>query len=152
MSRETRKTGYGRDGRQGEGRGQERERLNRKWKSLIESAAILAVGLFVFFVWGHRIPGTAIMCVACFVMVSGLFIPPAYSAFKRMGAYIARAAGAGLTWLLLAPFFYLCFVPGRLILAVLKKDPMARKFSPDISSYWIERTGANDPARYTKQF
>lgn len=65
---------------------------------------------------------------------------------------VAIAAGKGITFLLLVPFFYLVFVPGRLLLALSGRDPLNRRFPSDEPSYWVKRAPGISPAHYKKQY
>jgi hypothetical protein len=85
------------------------------------------------------------------VLVGGWFLPPVFHAFERFGLWLGKAIAVALNWGLLTPFFYLCFVPGRLLLKLKGVDPMDRRFPDDRSSFWIPRKPITDPAQYRKQ-
>ena len=81
-----------------------------------------------------------------------LFVPPAFAAIEGFGKKLGVWVGTGLTYLLLVPFFYLVFVPGRLVLALMGKDPMQREFPTKEASCWSPRRTKMDEAHYRKQF
>ncbi len=63
----------------------------------------------------------------------------AYAALDRLVARAGRGVGLVLTWLLLAPAYYLVLTP--LAWAIrLRRDPLRRTLEPERESYWSERT------------
>ncbi len=123
----------------------------RRWRAVLQAAAIAGVATLLWF-WGRH-PGFSLFLYAlgAVVLISGLFVPFVFNRFEQFGRRLGQWAGVGLTWLLLAPFFYLCIFPGRLILLLLGKDPMCRRREPGRDSYWTERKPA-DPKFYTRQY
>lgn len=122
-----------------------------RWRAVIQAAVIAGVATLLWF-WGRHSGFSLFLYVlAAAVLGSGLFFPPAFSLLERFGRWLGRGVGLGLTWLLLAPFFYLCMVPGRLLLALLGKDPMCRRWERGRESYWADRKPA-DPKFYTRQY
>jgi hypothetical protein len=47
--------------------------------------------------------------------------------------------GTAVAWLLLAPVFYLFFLPFRVLARRGKNDRLQRRFVPDAKSYWTKR-------------
>jgi len=123
----------------------------RRRKSLIESAVILCVGLLLAFLFGKRVLGTVVVCIGVLVLIGGQFAPPVYRGFKKLGGLLARGVGQGLTWLLLAPFFYICFTLGRILLVILRKDPLKRGFPAKDETYWVEHRPLA-PDHYQRQY
>ena len=120
-------------------------------KAVLQSAVMLAVAL-LFFLWLKRpVAGGIVLTLSLVVLVCGLFIPVAFKAIARFGLKLGEWVGAGLTWLLLVPFFYLCFVPGRIVLAISGKDPLNLAFKSRATTYWIPRTPVKDVKRYERQ-
>lgn len=101
-----------------------------------------------------RHPGMAytVWGFAGLVLASALFIPPLFAAIERAGRKLGQWTGVGLTYLLLVPFFYLVFVPGRVILKLLGKDPMQRGFPSPETSCWTPRPSTTDDRHYRRQF
>ncbi|MFK7986471.1 MAG: hypothetical protein AB8I08_10595 [Sandaracinaceae bacterium] len=63
----------------------------------------------------------------------------AYAALDRAVAGLGRGVGLVLTWLLLAPAYYLMLTP--LAWAVrARRDPLRREIDPKRASYWSART------------
>jgi len=86
------------------------------------------------------------------LLLAGLVAPPAFRALDRALNGVSRAAGAALTWLLLAPFFVLCFVPGRLALMLGGKDPLRRRRAPASGTYWVPCRRPRSADGYRKQY
>jgi len=86
------------------------------------------------------------------ILVGGFFLPRMFEAFEAFGGFIARVVGAGLTYALLVPFFFLCFVPGRLILRTMGKDPLQREWNKERKTYWTDKQTQCDVERYKRQF
>jgi len=123
------------------------------WKVLAQAGVMVAIGLLMVFRWHHTIPGFILFALAAFVVVSGLFIPKAYAAFERFVGLIAQGVGIALNWILLVPFFYLFFVPARLVMSIKNKDPLRRAFPTSEPTYWVERTeDMEDLTHYRKQY
>jgi hypothetical protein len=101
----------------------------------------------------HRLVLAAfVAALACAVLAGGLFVPPLYRAFRRLGAGLARVAGTGLTWLLLAPFFYICFTLGRIVLLATGRDPLNRSFPGKETSCWAPKEPIEGTKRYRRQY
>ena len=123
----------------------------RRKHAVIEAAIGATVGAILFFGFHKVVIPYVVWSIATLVLVGGLFIPPLYVGFKKGGMLLAKGVGVGLSWLLLVPFFYICFAPGRLLMRLSGKDPMCRKFEPDLASYWTDHHGPVDVSQYTKQ-
>ena len=111
--------------------GSNKERITM---AAVQVACMVAIGLLLYY-FGKSIMSGIVFCIAGVVLFCGLFIPSAFHAIEKMGKKIGLWVATGLTWILLVPFFYICFVPARLILAVRGKDPLTRKFEKEAASY-----------------
>ena len=131
-----------------EARARTRERRRR---SLVQSAIMLTVGLIFLLAFDFRVMGTIALCLAAVVFLSARFVPPLYRGLERSVALLARAVGVCVTWLVLVPFFYLCFVPGKLLLLATRKDPLHRKFQSGEKTYWTPRK-PSQPKHYDRQY
>lgn len=112
----------------------------------------MSVVALVMFHWlEYYIMACVVSCLAVLVLFSARFVPVFFIGVERVIAVTARLVGSGVTWLLLVPFFYLCFVPGRLILLMSGKDPLNRKIEKDRQTYWTEHPAPN-PHHLSKQY
>ncbi|MGD0652274.1 MAG: hypothetical protein ABSA97_14250 [Verrucomicrobiia bacterium] len=112
---------------------------------------MLAIGYVVAKYSGHRIIGDIVFGLAVVVLVSGWFVPSVFHAIERFGNLVARAAGVVASCALLAPFYYLCFVPGRIVLALSGRDPLQRKFPAHKPTYWVTRESTPNVDQYRSQ-
>lgn len=90
--------------------------------------------------------------IGAVVLLSGLMIPSLFLKIEQGGRRLGTMAAVGLTWGLLAPMFYLVFFPGRLVLLIAGRDPMARRFPTGAPTYWIPRKPAGSPDEYKRQY
>ncbi len=125
--------------------------MSIKLKASIQAPVMALVGWLIYHFFDHLTGPLIIWTLAALVLVGGWFLPPVFHAFERFGLWLGKGIAIALNWGLLTPFFYLCFVPGRLLLKLKGVDPMDRRFPDDRSSFWIPRKPIADPAQYRKQ-
>lgn len=125
---------------------------NRQKQSLREAAYLLSIGLAIILLFGATWLGATVICISVIVLVTGCFFPSFYDWSKKLVGLVARVGSLGLTWLLLAPFFYICFTGGRCLLLIIQKDPLHQNFSEDEQSYWTVRQNVSEPEHYRKQY
>jgi hypothetical protein len=121
-------------------------------RGLLQAAIMGGIGLVLHRVVGHVVMAWVVWGLAGVVLVSALFIHRVYAAIEAFGRWLGIWAGTGVTYLLLVPFFYLVFVPGRLVLLLLGRDPMQRTFPSPESTCWSPRKTKMDEKHYRKQF
>lgn len=118
---------------------------------LLQALIPAAVGaLFLF--KGKPVGAGILLGIGAVLLISGLFFPSLFRRIEKVGQAVGRAVGVGLTWILLAPMFWLVFVPGRLILKLRGIDPLCRKFPTDLPTYWIPRKPIINADYYKRQF
>lgn len=125
--------------------------MSIKLKATIQAPVMALVGWLIYHFFDHLIGPVIIWSLAVVVLAGGWFVPPVFRAIEHFGQWLGKGVAIGLNWGLLTPFFYLCFVPGRLILKLRGLDPMERKFPDDAPSFWIPRKPVTDMAQYRKQ-
>lgn len=128
-----------------------RSTADRKRRSLIESAVALVAGLVLLFLLRRPVMASIALTVAFVTFVGGQFIPRLYDAFRLSGVFLGRIAGTALSWALLAPFFYICFTFGRLVLLLTGRDPMKRQFPAVEETCWTPHAGPRGKDQYRKQ-
>lgn len=122
-------------------------------KALVTALVMLVVATVVF--WrlpSHRVLPLVLCGLAGLNAVLGILAPAAFGRIDAALQRFGRLCGQGLTWLLLTPFFYLVFVPARLILLARGKDPLHRRFPDTPPSYWVDRPPVKSPDEYRRQF
>jgi hypothetical protein len=127
-------------------------RLSRQVRALLQAVAVLAIALILYFRFDLRPMAYAIASIAGLTVLCGLCLPGAYRVIERIQSFVGRAVGLGITVALLGVIFALCFIPGRLVLAVRRKDPLRRKSLGPHESLWIDRASPFDPDRYKRQY
>ena len=127
-------------------------RLACRRRSLLQFSITIIIASLLFFFFHHIVFGIIIYSLSFLVLLCGFFIPTAFAALDKLGRFLGAFVGRLLTYLLLVPFFYLCFFSGRLILKMLGKDPMKRTLEPNAATYWIERKCIEDTKYYKVQY
>ena len=120
-------------------------------RAVIQAVIVGAIGGFVL-TRGHKGVAIFLISIASFLFVSGLFIPWLFLAFEKFGKKFGQWVGGALTWLLLMPTFFILFFPGRLMLWILKKDPMRLAFPSREETYWVPRPPVEKIEQYSRQF
>ena len=125
--------------------------MSRQVKATIQAVIMSIIGSVLFAYFDHRIAASIVWFLAALVLVGGLFVPAIFHGFEKFGMLLGKCVGTGLTYLLLVPFFYICFLPGRIIQIITGNDPMTRKFPTKEPSYWIPRKPVRSIDQYRKQ-
>ncbi len=121
-------------------------------RALIQVVIMLVIAFLLYKFTKHgAVMSKVVLTLAGVVLVCGLFIPPAFAKIEHFGQLLGNWVAIGLTWLLLVPFYYLCFVPGRAIIALRRADPLQRRFPTGDPTYWFPRPPVKDPNQYRKQ-
>ncbi len=97
--------------------------------------------------WSLGFFAFALALFALAVAAPRLFAP-VQAALDRFG----RAVAAVLTVLILGLLFLVVFVPGRLVLAMLRRDPLHRRPDPARASYWEPLSPAGPIDRFRRQY
>ena len=124
---------------------------NLRKRAVIQFIVMACIASFLLFIH-HTVLAVIVYSLSALNLIGGLFIPPLFLLFDRFGKFLAVVFGKVLTWVLLVPFFYLCFVPGRLIMLILGKDPMKRKLDPDAETYWMDKKDMHNTDHFKVQY
>ena len=102
---------------------------------------------------GGSLPGACVLwSLAAVVPAIGWLVPAFLRAVYVAMAYAAWPIGAAVSVLLLAAVYYLVLTPTGLLMRLLGRDPMERKFPSDQQSHWQPRAPVEDVRRYFRQF
>lgn len=123
----------------------------RSFRIPIQILIMTLAGAVVFFLFNHKIIAGVIWGLACLLLFGFLFSPKVVKGFDRFGAWLGHFVGTALTYILLVPMFYIIFTFGRLVIIILGRDPMQRKWLPDAKTYWVDRTPAT-ATHFKRQF
>ena len=78
---------------------------------------------------------------------------PGVHVLERAIDRVAHLVGALFAWLLLAPLFFLFFVPFRALFRRGERDRLMRAIERERASYWVKRApGPEDPARLERPY
>ncbi len=125
--------------------------MNLRWRAL--GGPALAVVVAAVGCYGWRRPWNfALLALAAALLALALFWPRAWAPIEAALGRAGRGVGAAVTWVLLGAVFVICFVPGRLLLAVLHRDPLRRAWEPARSTYWETLPRAGSADRFRRQF
>jgi hypothetical protein len=110
--------------------------------------------LAAWLIWRGRLGAAYLLVPGLLLVVLGGACPRAlkwpYLAWMSLGIVL----GAVVSTVLLTVFYYLVVTPVGLLARLAGKDFMARRRSPDATSYWVVRgpAGPKKPAQYERQF
>jgi hypothetical protein len=81
-------------------------------------------------------------------------IPSVFGSIYRVWVGFSIIIGYFVSRFILMIIFFIVMIPTGLLMRVLGKDPMDRKWARDSDSYWIKRSPEEDRSieRYEKQF
>jgi hypothetical protein len=104
--------------------------------------------------WRWRAPVAAWLLgsLAVVVAVTYYALPPLRRPLLLAWRAALRPVQGTVSYLVLAIVYFLVFTPVGLILRVMGRDPLERRFEPEVRSYFVRRRTARDPARYFRQF
>jgi hypothetical protein len=106
----------------------------------VVAAAVGATAMY----FDRPVLGAVALGAGTLVLVLGLASPlGAFAALDRTLTLAGHAVGVLLTWLLLAPLFYLVLAPFGLFTRRGAKDPMKRRLDPRAETYWKKRDAPN---------
>jgi hypothetical protein len=126
-------------------------RISHRGRSIGGAALALGVTTFGWYRWRQGW-NLALLALAAVMLALALFWPRAWAPVQAALDRVARGVTAVVTWILLGAVFAVCFVPGRLLLALLRRDPLHRAWEPKRPSYWEPLPRANDAARFRRQY
>jgi hypothetical protein len=126
-------------------------------RELAVFAAVLPLTFALLgFIVGHRFGFTA---ARNGLWVAGVVLTAAYFAVPRLRRplYIGMSAAVyPIGWLLshviLLSVFLLVVTPMAVLLRMLGRDPLERRFDPAVPTYWVPHHSPSDVRQYFKQF
>jgi len=90
-------------------------------------------------------------CAVILVML--LFSPAMLTPLYRGMLFVSKAIGVVMTPVVLGLVFYLVFVPAGIMIRLMRKDILDRKFNINADSYWKAKEAAQDDlGRYERQY
>ncbi len=108
-------------------------------KAVVQAAVMGGVAL-LFLLYGRKpVMAGVVAGMAALMLALAAAAPGVFDAIERGLARFGQGVGVAFTYLLLVPFFYLVFLPARLLLAAGRRDILHLRFDRARASYWIER-------------
>jgi hypothetical protein len=102
---------------------------------------------------GHGAAVPWLLGAAPVLVLLALVAPFALRPIHFVWMPVARGIARVFTWLLLTLAYYLVFTPFGIVMRMLGKDPLQRRFEPEAATYWEARNdGPFEAARLTKQY
>ncbi len=122
------------------------------WFGAIFAMFFAIVGGLVRWKFGAPQAGTVIWLTAAGLTLLYYVLPPLRRPLYLGWMYVAFPIGWVVSHVVLAIVYYLVFTGTSLIMRLLGRDAMQRRFDSDAQTYWIEHRPGEDRARYFRQF
>lgn len=111
--------------------------------------------IFSVFAWRNypSVSSYILIGLVFVIMFLAVFSPNFLRPIFKLWLKVVHAVGRFNTQILLSITFVLIFIPIGLIMRILRKDPMKKRMSAEIS-YWesYELVGLKDKGRYKRQY
>lgn len=122
------------------------------WLGALFALFFAAIGAMAY--WRFGAPETAFRLWGIGAVVSVLYyaIPPIRKPLYLGWMYAAYPIGWTISHVLLGITYYLVLTPIGLVIRLLGRDPLERRFEADRGSYWSRHQPDARPARYFRQF
>lgn len=126
---------------------QPRPAPRRDWRPIAGCAVGAVVSSLSWLRW-HSNTSAVLVWIACSLLLLALLLPRLFAPIQRVVDFLIHLLLQALSWALLLLVFLLCVLPGRLLLLLLRRDPLRRAAAPA----WNPLAPDRDPARFTRQF
>jgi len=108
---------------------------------------------FIHFLKGNEQPKLWFWGAAALILITTLAIPILIKPLYRVAIFIAHILGWINTRIILGLIYYLVVTPIALVMKVVRRDPLHRKFDKQAKTYWITREKSPQPKEnYLRQF
>lgn len=110
------------------------------------------VGGFLFWKLEWKAAAWVLWGVGALVTLVYYAVPPLQNRIFRGWLLAFYPLGFVISHAVLAAIWYLLFTPLALLRRLFGGSPLAREADPEAESYWIDRDGPVESARYFKQY
>ncbi len=104
--------------------------------------------------WKFEAPTVAyvVWSIAAAITIVFYALPPIRKPIYLAWIHLAFPIGWVISHVAMALIYYLVFTPIGLIMRLVGRDPMERRFDRQAASYWVEHDPSGEPGRYLRQF
>ncbi len=99
--------------------------------------AIAFAVLASFLLWRDKAVWPYLYGLAGFFLIAGLALPRMLAPIEWLWMKFARVMGIIMTHVILAVAYYVVIVPFGIVMKIVGRDPLHRKFDKNAASYWI---------------
>lgn len=110
------------------------------------------IGGFLMAQFGWRVVPWLLWSVGALVTLVYYAVPPLQNRIYRGWLLTFYPLGFVISHVVLAAIWYLLFTPIALLRRLFGGNPLARGSDPEAETYWIDRDGPVESARYFKQY
>lgn len=111
---------------------------------------VLGAGLF--FALGEARVGLVLSALGIFFLLIALLVPFSLRALDRAMLVLVHEVGSFLTLSSSLTLWWTLFVPGRVVLHLLRVDPLQRDFPSKERSFWVTRAPGRPADSLRRQF
>lgn len=119
---------------------------------LIRVVVTWGIGIALFIWTEARLLASIVFAIGGILLLTGLVAPRLFRALDHAFFTLGRWVATAVTWILLVPFYFLVFTPGRIVHMCTGKDPMNRQCPTQEPTYWTRHTWKTDPESYHRLF
>ena len=124
----------------------------RLFGTVLLPAFLALVGAMIWMASGSLRTAIAIWGTGLCVSVIGMMHLPFMRLVYVTWMYAAYPIGWTVSHLMLASVYYFTLTPLGLLLRVVRRDPLERRFEPSSRSYWMPRKQSEDIDQYFRQY
>ena len=95
---------------------------------------------------------TWILSIAGTIGLAGVLVPRLIKPVYLAACYATFPIGFVLSYVLTGLIYYLVLTPVGLVMRLVGRDPMTRRFDPSATTYWVRRKPTTGTERYFRQF
>ncbi len=128
------------------------KKASRVYRAQVQIIIMTVSGVIAYFFLGHKLLAFVIWFFALLLLFGSLFAPSIVRGLDRFGTWLGHFIGTTITYILLVPMYYTVFLPGRIVITILGRDPMNKKWLPDAVTYWVDRAELDNTTHFTKQY
>jgi hypothetical protein len=122
------------------------------WMSRLARILIgMAIGI-IFLLLKKPVLATVVLATSAVLLVLMFSAPVFYRHIEKGLQKFSAWVGTALTYMLLVPFFFVCFLPAHVFLFLTKKDPLRLRFPAPAASCWIMHPRGTGKEKYKRQF